>query len=452
MPGFDEQYDTIVLGLGKTGQSIVDYYMSKGRPLLAMDSGINEEKAEHIRKKYPDLALALGEFDEKLLSSANEIIISPGIPVSTPAIQEALSRGVSLSSDIEIFCQKISSPVLAVTGSNGKSTVATLLAQMIERAGFTVALAGNIGIPVLQLLESNEPDFYVLELSSFQLEVVRSLNAKAAVVVNVSEDHMDRYNSFAEYAMTKQAIFHGDGAMIINMDDDSVRNMLDGNRQYTGFSLSKPGKDEFGVVEKNGEQQICFGSKVLLPASSLRIKGPHNIANSLAALAMGHAIELPWSPMLDALKDFEGLPHRCQWVANVDGVNWYNDSKGTNVGATCAAIEGLKDSGDMILIAGGEGKGADFSDLKDSVRAGVKSVVLIGRDAKTLEHVLSDVCECVIALDMKSAVDTAARLSQAGDIVLLSPACASQDMFRDYQHRGQEFITAVKALEDATGV
>ena len=447
MPGIDERYESIVIGLGKTGQSIVDYYTSTGRSLLAMDSGMSKEQAELIRQKYPDLPLSLGEFDEGLLTSAKEILVSPGVPLSTPAIQSALAKGVRVTSDVEIFCQEISSPVLAVTGSNGKSTVVTLLAKMIEDAGYTVALAGNIGLPVLQLLGGDEPDFYVLELSSFQLENLQSLNAKAAVVLNVSEDHMDRYASFEDYRKAKQQVYRGDGTMIINLDDASVCDMLEKDRQVAGFTLSRPGEEGLGIVEEDKHRYICLGSEKLLDVSSLHVKGAHNIANCLAALAMGGVTGIPMSSMLATLKNFKGLPHRCQWVAKVDGVDWYNDSKGTNVGATCAAIKGLEGPGDMVLIAGGDGKGADFSGLKQAVQAGVRAAVLIGRDARNLEKVLSGACQCFFALDMKSAVQTAAEISRAGDRVLLSPACASQDMFRDYQHRGEEFISAVNSLE-----
>ncbi len=447
MPGIDERYKSIVIGLGKTGQSIVDYYMSRGRPLLAMDSGLDEQQAEQLRQKYPDLPLSLGEFDEGLLSGAEEILISPGVPLSTPAIQAALARGVRVTSDVEIFCQEISSPVLAVTGSNGKSTVATLLAQMIEDAGHKVALAGNIGLPVLQLLSEDEPDFYVLELSSFQLEILQSLNARAAVVLNVSEDHMDRYASFEDYCKAKHQVYRGDGTMVINLDDASVRDMLERDRLVTGFTLSRPGEESLGIVAEDNQHYICLGTEKLLDVSLLRVKGAHNVANCLAALAMGRVIELPMQSMLATLRNFKGLPHRCQWLAKVDGVDWYNDSKGTNVGATCAAIKGLEGPGKMVLIAGGDGKGADFSGLKDVVRERVSSVILIGRDARRLEQVLSGVCDCFFALDMKSAVKTAAGITRAGDRVLLSPACASQDMFRDYQHRGEEFTSAVNSLE-----
>lgn len=450
MTGSLEQFDSIVLGLGKTGLSIVDYYLSRGKSLLAMDSGMSSEKAREIGKKYPGLEIALGEFESETLCRAREIVISPGVPLSNPAIQAAISSGVELNSDIEIFCREVSKPVLAVTGSNGKSTVATLLTQMIRECGHTASLAGNIGKPVLQLLDEEISDYYVLELSSFQLESLQSLDARVAVVLNVSEDHMDRYDSYAEYAATKKKIYRGHGTLILNRDDPTVMAMAEADRNLVSFGLSEPGAEDLGIEKQNGELVLCYGQKKLLKANELHNQATHNIANALAALAMGRAINLPWEPMLSALREFTGLPHRCQCLGNIASVDWYNDSKGTNVGASCAAIKGLAGEGSLVLIAGGDGKGADFAPLAETVREFVKAVVLIGKDAQLIASALDENTERYFALNMESAVNTAATLAETGGRVLLSPACASQDMYRDYQHRGNEFQAAVEALGEST--
>jgi UDP-N-acetylmuramoylalanine--D-glutamate ligase len=446
-----EQFDAVVVGLGKTGASVVSYFLEKGESVALVDSRNQPPELDYLQKCYPDVPLYLGGFDQAVLLSAKQIVISPGVSRLEPEIQAAVTAGIQLSSDIEIFCQQVEQPIVAVTGSNGKSTVVTLLKEMMEQSGLRVGLAGNIGTPVLDLLQSDEPDYYVLELSSFQLETLQSLNAVTAVVLNISSDHMDRYRDLAEYTAIKQKIYAGDGSMIINREDQRVACMLEDKRNSISYGLSESNENEFGIRVFKEEKWLCRGQEKLLPTSVLKIKGAHNILNALATLALGSAIDLPMQSMLEVLQEFPGLPHRCQWLANIDSVDWYNDSKGTNVGASCAAIAGLSEKQDVILIAGGDGKQADFSPLAAAIEKHVRVVVLIGKDAGRIDHVLAKESQRYFATSMEAAVNLAAKLAKSGEVVLLSPACASQDMFRDYQERGEVFGCAVQALQGGEG-
>ncbi len=437
------QQETVIIGLGKTGLSCARFLAQRGQVFAVVDSRTNPPELEKFTRDYSDTDLFLGEFDQELLASAGLLIISPGISAKHPAIQYAVSKGVELIGDIELFARHVNAPVVAVTGSNGKSTVASLISSMISASGLNVCLGGNIGTPALSFLEKNKPDFYVLELSSFQLETVSSLDAAASVVLNISADHMDRYQGLDEYALVKQRIYAGTGSMIINYDDSRVAAMAKPGRNLIGFSLASPDRTDFGLVKHEGAEWLCHGKQLLIPASAMLLKGRHNISNTLAALALGNAIGLSVEVMLAVLKNFTGLPHRCEWVADFNGVTWINDSKGTNLGATCAAIEGLADDENIVLIAGGDGKGADFSPLADSVVGRVHTVVLIGRDANRIAAALEGKARIYYATGMDAAVKTAAGISRPGDKVVLSPACASFDMFRDYQDRGYKFIESV---------
>jgi UDP-N-acetylmuramoylalanine--D-glutamate ligase len=322
--------------------------------------------------------------------------------------------------------------------------VTSLVAEMARMAGRRVAVGGNLAPPALDLLDEPQPDLYVLELSSFQLETTYSLDAAAAVVLNITADHMDRYATLADYQAAKARIYHGHGVMVINLDDPLVAALRYPGRDTLMFTLADPGSqaDTFGVRDGwlvRGEQQ-------LLPVSEVGLPGAHNLANALATLALGIAIDLPLVAMLEALRRFTGLPHRCQWVANKAGADWYDDSKGTNVGASIAAIRGLAGESDTILIAGGDGKGADFRELATVAPGRLRAAILLGRDAPKLAAVLEDVVPVIRVADMPAAVAAAASRVRPGDKVLLSPACASLDMFRDYKHRGEAFAAAVEEL------
>jgi UDP-N-acetylmuramoylalanine--D-glutamate ligase len=439
--------DTVILGLGATGLSCARFLAGQGVAFAVTDSRLDPPHKHLFLKEFPDLPLSLGRFDEALIAGAQRLIVSPGIPVSEPCIKQALAHGIEVLGDIELFARHIKAPVIAITGSNGKSTVTSLFGEMARLSGKRVKIGGNLGIPVLDLLvDGSEPELYVLELSSFQLETTYSLKPQAAAVLNVTPDHLDRYPSLADYAAAKRRIYQGMGVMILNADDPRIMAMAEGNRCMLRFTLASPQRAEFGLRLHQGFPWLAYEETLLMPLSDIKIEGAHNAANALAALALGRAVDLPMEAMLASLRSFTGLPHRCQRVAIAQGVLWYNDSKGTNVGATCAAIQGLGDRGPLILIAGGEAKGADFEPLVQAVSGRVKSVIVIGRDSPLLEQALRDVVPVIHAEGLDEAVIKAAGSAQAGDVVLLSPACASFDMFQDYAHRGEVFTRAVREV------
>ena len=319
---------------------------------------------------------------------------------------------------------------------------------MAKAAGLDVRVGGNIGVPALDLLHEPRPDLYILELSSFQLETTESLNACASAILNISEDHMDRYHDLSDYTAAKAKVYYGTGTLIVNLDDERVMatvNLIRQGRNLLGFTANKPTENQFGICLKDKEEYLCNGSKQLILVSELKIKGKHNVVNALAALALGQEANIPLDGMLRGLKEFPGLPHRSQWIAEKNGVAWYNDSKATNVGAAIAAINGT-DANEVVLIAGGQSKGQDFSPLKDVVRNKVKHLILLGEDAELLNTELSDSTEITLVDDLKQAVEKANEVATSGDAVLLSPACASFDMFTGYEQRGDIFVATVKEV------
>jgi len=432
----------LVLGLGRTGLSCARYLRRKGLDVRVADTRAQPPGADALRATVPDAELRTGAFQASLLDETALVVISPGLSLREPVAAEAARRGLPVVGDIELFAREAQAPVAAVTGTNGKSTVTTLVADLANAAGRIAIAGGNLGEPVLDLLERPVPELYVLELSSFQLETVSSLRTRTATVLNVTPDHMDRYDTLADYATAKARIFERCDVAVVNDDDAAVRAMPRPGQAVISFSLQS--RDADYTLRTVPEPMVVHHGEPLLPLSSLRIQGLHNAANVMAALAMCEALDVPRGPALEALTAFPGLPHRSQWVADVGGVRYVNDSKGTNVGATLAAVSGM--SGPLVVIAGGDGKGQDFGELRDAFRGKVTHVVLIGRDAPAIEAALSGVCATERATDMADAVRTARRLSQPGHTVLLSPACASLDMFRDYTHRGDEFAAAVRSL------
>jgi UDP-N-acetylmuramoylalanine--D-glutamate ligase len=441
--------DMVVMGMGKTGMACVNFLVKQGYSVRVMDNRDEPPGLATLKQSWPEIPYVTGRFDGKQLAQAGEIIISPGLSQSEPALAHALLAKVPIISEIELFSRYVNAPVVAITGSNGKSTVTTLLGEMAEKAGWRVQVGGNLGTPALELLCTPAPDLYVLELSSFQLEATESLNPKAAVVLNISEDHQDRYTDIEDYIAAKRKIYAGNGTVIINADDLKVAAMLPSERLSLSFSL-RDDRGDFRVCQYNDElyltQAQSNGLIPLLSTKKMRLKGAIMRANALAALALGEAVGLPQAAMLSAIENFRGLAHRCAWVAERKEVDWYNDSKGTNVGATIAAILGLEKPGEIILIAGGEGKGADFTPLNEIVAQHCRACVLIGRDAELIAEKLDKRNAVYYAESMQEAVEKAAALSQPGDAVLLSPACASFDMFRNYVHRGEVFEDAVKSL------
>jgi UDP-N-acetylmuramoylalanine--D-glutamate ligase len=394
------------------------------------------------------LDLRLGGFDLSLLDGASQVLMSPGVPLEEPIARAARERGIEVLGDVELFARHVRAPVIGVTGTNGKSTVTSLVARMAAAAGRTVLAGGNLGIPALDLLEQPVPDLYVLELSSFQLETTTSLHLQAAVVLNVSADHLDRYPSVAAYARAKARIFAKAATVVLNADDPLVSAMGapdEGNAhtRTVTFSIERSDAD-FTLLRAGTQTLLARRGEGLLDVSRMKIAGLHNAANALASLALGEAAGLPMAAMLAALESFPGLPHRSEWIAEVAGVRFVDDSKGTNVGATIAAVAGMP--GPLVMIAGGIGKGQDFTPLAQAFRGKVRHVVLIGKDAPVLAAALQGVCPTQTAVSMQEAVVAAARAASKGDTVLLSPACASFDMFRDYGHRGDVFAAAVREL------
>lgn len=440
-----KEYKTLIVGLGKTGLSCARYLAAQGVSVAVTDTRDQPPGLDALKAEFPDLALFLGGFDSAVFEAAERLVVSPGVPVSEPLIHAAMERGVPVVGDIEIFAQVVTAPVVAITGSNGKSTVTTLVGAMAAEAGLNAKIGGNLGEPVLNLLD-RDAEFYVLELSSFQLETTRSLSSKVSVVLNISSDHMDRYPDVDAYARVKSEIYTQAEIGVFNLDDPIVAAMRQGGESELLYTLGQPRENCFGLRQIDDVEWICYEQRAMLPTAELLIAGRHNLSNALAALALGSAMGLPESSMLDALKQFRGLPHRTQFVTQHSGVSWYNDSKGTNIGACIAALNGFDGAGKTVLIAGGDSKGADFSELSPVVERTARAVVLIGRDAPYIERALTGSVPVLHAETMERAVALAAEQAKSGDRVLLSPACASFDMFSGYEQRGEVYMDAVMGL------
>ena len=438
----------LVVGLGDTGLSCVRFLYERGIELAITDSRAEPPCLQAVRDAYPDVAVFINGIDAQAIERADVLLVSPGVPLRTPIIQVAIEAGKDVIGDIELFVRCVTKPVVAITGSNGKSTVTSLVGEMARLAQRQVFVGGNIGTPALQLAEHNpQAQMYVLELSSFQLETTYSLNAAASVILNLSEDHMDRYATLAEYGAAKATIYRGDGAVVINEDDNFVAALaqsIDQDRALYRFTLGLPQDgNTFGIRDKQGRPWLARGNQLLLAADEVRIKGQHNLANALAALALGTAVNLPMPAMLQALREFPGLAHRTQWVAEKNGVQWFNDSKATNVGAALAAIEGLT-AQRLFVILGGQGKGQDFAPLREALAARNSFAILLGEDASRIADALGGSIPQQHVASLQEAVSYAAQHASKGDVVLLSPACASFDMFRNYMHRGEVFMQLVK--------
>lgn len=435
---------SVIVGLGRTGMSCARYLRARGLAFAVTDSRATPLESAALEQLAPDAEARYGSFDEALLDGAMRVIASPGVSLREPFLMSAVARGVPIVGDIELFVHEARAPIAAITGTNGKSTVTTLVARMAEAAGKRVLAGGNLGRPALDLLDEPTPDLYVLELSSFQLDTTRSLRAAAAVVLNVTPDHMDRYASLDEYAASKARIYERCDAAVVNLDDPAVRAMPHRAPRVLGFSVMADSSADYYAAQQGGDVALMHRRERLLMMSELKIAGMHNVANALAALAMCDALRLQLEPCIRVLREFAGLPHRSQWIADIAGVRYVNDSKGTNVGATLAAVAGMP--GSLVLIAGGQGKGQDFAPLAAALRQKVRHAILIGQDAALLETALRGSVTTELASDMDDAVQRAARAARAGETVLLSPACASLDMFRDYGHRGDAFAAAVRRL------
>ena len=441
---------SLIIGLGKTGLACAQYLAHQGERFQVADSREDPPFLDQLTSEQPETPIHLGDFAHDLCLSASQIILSPGVSMQEPALVAAAKAGVPIRSDIDIFAQAArlaGVPIVAITGSNAKSTVTSLVGEMAKAAGLNVAVGGNLGEPSVSLL-ANGIDLYVLELSSFQLECTTGLGATVACVLNVSPDHMDRYDNLMAYHQAKHRVFQACKAAVINGDDALTNPLVPESVTQTRFSLGDPDVGQFGVRKEGDKEWLVKGLLPIIAVKEMAMSGRHNVANALAAMALGQAVGLPMEAMIDTLMWFTGLPHRCELVANIGGVDYINDSKGTNVGATVAALEGLGPdvAGKIILIAGGVGKGADFSDLVGPLSRYGKHTLLVGEDAQNIEQALADKVKFSHAIGIKEALTMAHGLAVSGDLVLLSPACASFDAYTGFEARGDHFAELVRAL------
>jgi UDP-N-acetylmuramoylalanine--D-glutamate ligase len=435
----------LVVGLGRTGASVARFLAQRGWEVAVTDSRTDPPGRARLTEEVPDAAVFLGGWSEAALAHADELILSPGVALDEPFVQQAIARGIPVCGDVELFAREARAPVVTVTGSNGKSTVTTLVGLMAERAGRVVRIGGNLGTPALDLIEAEPPELFVLELSSFQLETTHSLKSAAAVVLNISPDHLDRYPSLDAYAAAKARVYAGCHVAVQNRADPRVMAMPTPAVPRVSFGTdAPPGAEDWGLRVVGGRTWLARGADAVLPVSELMVRGAHNQQNALAALALASAVHLPLEPCLAVLREFRGLPHRTEFVAERRGVAWLNDSKGTNVGATEAAVAGL--DGPLVVILGGDGKGQDFGPLVSVLTGKARACVTLGRDAARIEQAIGTRLPCQRVRDMDEAVAVAAGLAQSGDTVLLSPACSSLDMFESFEHRGRAFAHAVRGL------
>lgn len=434
----------LVVGLGLTGASVLRFCAARGLQADATDNRAAPPDIDHLRARYPDSAFALGQFAAPRGVDAYEaVVLSPGISPDTPFVAQLRDAGLPVIGDIELFAQTVEAPVIAITGSNGKSTTTALLGAMADAAGVDAGVGGNLGTPALDLLESPS-DLYILELSSFQLEVTSSLAAAAATVLNLSEDHLDRHGSMEAYGAAKARIYRHCGTAVVNRADEATWRGSELARQRLSFALDPaPTEADYGLLHIDGRDWLAAGNTRLIPADQLALRGTHNQANALAALALAEAASLPRAACLEALERFDGLPHRCRLVHDKGGVQWLDDSKATNVGATLAALSGM--TGPLIWLGGGQAKGQDVGPLADALVGQARLAVVFGQDADTIASALAAVgvnTRQVRTLD--EAVVEAAKEARGGDTVLLSPACASLDQFPDYRARGDAFARLAK--------
>jgi len=453
MNSHQQIFDSVIVGLGATGMSVVRYLAKQQSHFAVVDSRENPPSADELNREYSDIPHHFGDFKTPWLSSAKQLIVNPGIAVTTSEIELAKKAGAEIIGDIELFARQNDKPVVAITGSNGKTTVTTLLDLMAKKSGVNVGTGGNIGTPALDLLDdqhdNDDTELFILELSSYQLETTPSLQTLAAVILNISEDHLDRYeNDLDKYAQAKALIYNNCEHIVCNCEDAySLRFAKQAaTKNLISFGLDEPKNGQFGLRINNGIEWLAKGNELLMPSSDVKQVGRHNIANSLAALALGEVAGLKMAAMLEVLGEYPGMIHRTQWLANIEGVNWYNDSKGTNVGATLAALSGLP--GKTVLIAGGQGKGADFLPLQNEIKERARAVVLMGEDAKEIANNIDSAISVIFVDNMHDAVAEAYKAADqsAQDNVLLSPACASFDMFDNYAVRGEVFIEEVTEL------
>ena len=438
-----------ILGMGHTGRSVARFWAAQGIPFIAMDTRADVGDDLTLRRELVGIESHFGEISEAVLRQVDLLVVSPGIAMDSEVIGLAQSLNIEVRGDIDLFVSEAQAPVIGITGSNGKSSVTTFVGQLLTASGLTVSVGGNLGTPALDLL-NDEVDVFVLELSSFQLERAGDLNLAVAAVLNLSPDHLDRHHTMPLYHLAKHRIFAGARHVVANYRDALTQPVGKGDVPWTLWRDNEPDMQQLGLRDHEGAPWICFGFQPLCPLSEIPLVGHHNVNNVLAALAICHAMGLSYEKLIEGVKRLKGLPHRCELIAAKGGVRFVNDSKGTNVGATVAALEGLAIGQNIILIAGGEGKGQAFAPLTKAISRFVKHTVLIGRDAAAIGDALEQAASRSFSDSMEAAVRAATQLAQPGDTVLLSPACASLDMYRDYQERGEAFTVAVQAVEEVS--
>ena len=438
-----------ILGMGHTGRSVARFWAAQGIPFIAMDTRAEVGDDLTLRRELAGIESHFGEISENVLRQIDLLVVSPGIAMDSDVIGLAQSLNIEVRGDIDLFVSEAQAPVIGITGSNGKSSVTTFVGQLLTASGLTVSVGGNLGTPALELL-NDEVDVFVLELSSFQLERAGDLNLAVAAVLNLSPDHLDRHHTMPLYHLAKHRIFAGAKHVVANYRDALTQPVGKGDVPWTLWRDNEPDMQQLGLRDHEGAPWIYFGFEPVCPLSDIPLVGHHNVNNVLAALAICHAMGLSYAKLIEGVKTLKGLPHRCELIAVKAGVRFVNDSKGTNVGATVAALEGLAAGQNIILIAGGESKGQAFAPLTRAISRFVKHTVLIGRDAAAIDDALEQAASRSFADSMEAAVRAATKVAKPGDTVLLSPACASLDMYRDYRERGEAFTVAVQAVEEVS--
>ena len=438
----------VIFGLGATGQSVARWWRQQGVAFAAVDTRAERADDPVAVADIDQDRAAFGDVDAAFVDNCTEMIVSPGVALDHPLVERARGQGCRVRGDIDLFMEAAQAPVVGITGSNGKSTVTSILGAMIAACGVKVSVGGNLGRPALDLLV-DEPDLYVLELSSFQLERSEVLGLDLATVLNISADHLDRYASLTDYHRAKHAIHKQVGHVVANRDDPLTIPLVPEDTPVTWWRSGEPDLNEFGLLERDGMTWLCRGPERLVCTDELQLAGRHNHLNVLAALALGSALKMPIEGLIEGAKQYRGLPHRCQLVSQVNGVRFIDDSKGTNVGATAAALEGLAGAGQIWLIIGGQGKGQDFSLLKPVLAQINVRLLVLGEATEQIIAELGQDTPIEVMSSLEDAVNLSAVSAQPGDIVLLSPACASFDMFTSYVERGERFQAAVSALEVA---
>ena len=439
-----EQYSSaLVIGLGLTGYSVVRYLLAQGLKVQVLDSRAMPPLAEKLNKEYPHIECHFGPFDTAEKEQVSLVVVSPGVDLKQPFFQKVKTQGAHIVGDIQLFVEQNTQPLIAITGSNGKSTVTTLVGAICDSAGMNSLVAGNIGLPVLDALTDNvNYDIAILELSSFQLETTSNLQADAAAILNISPDHMDRYSSMGDYVLAKSRILRGAKTVVLPRHDNQLR-QISYSGELLSFDLDEPANDsEFGVRQTTNYRWLMQANQKYMRLSQIPLTGLHNIKNVLAAFALVAFLKLPLEKLVSAVKSFRGLPHRMQTVLIENDVTWVNDSKATNIGATSSALKNLKEN--IIWIAGGEGKGADFNELKDAITDKIKLLIVLGEDADKIELALKGLLPIKRVESMQEAVQLALKSALKGSIVLLSPACASLDMYENFERRGDDFAYQVK--------